>query len=704
MGSESFMNFWSSIVNDDCIQDQLKSVMTIEDREERALQLLSRTLFLLVMEIKHERDAVTKTLNQMKERSSRCTSQGENAVGDASGSVKPYELQHQKEMNQLDSQESPVKINIPIMQSEGDGYGIQKIVDASGKKESKLMNNQRRNNDYRCLSRSPRRVSPKNSREIEEKENGMTNGKASEEIASKILAPETLSLDENELYINVSKRRALATQTVSVPETLAVENTSALNTNVNENTDFYGNNVSSGSEILEETVTPPWNSPIDGGKEMRSPHKDQISTESLNQRSPVLGKQNRLSTSATMKETIDVPVISPLALNLDANKQSPKPLDSKGIKRTKIITSTPKYSSLSTQNFSSSLNDSTSPSLLPAVKNKAVRNNNEETHPSNPTSLENLQEQKQSSKSRKAFQRCLSSSRISPPIGNSRSLRRYKTTDEQSKISLSKIIIEPPTSNKKKYKQTKISSNIFQKKTDVAKATGGVQSKVFNPFDEAAAISAALEESLKTKAFDDMMRKKRDALLAESYAVKSAVGVSGHSNRKDNQELSPTSSSVSHEEACKKEVKVRKECPVKTFELCPMKLRSSPQKRKLESPECENESLTKAKRVLQQDRTKKQVENEILELDQLLDKINKSPLQENKVKKKLQRKCELQKPRSKVIDDSFDVVPIKNKVPEFAHRGDVVRKKADRKQLAGWQCHECEKWYEAHPDPQEKKV
>ncbi|KAK8728508.1 hypothetical protein OTU49_008989, partial [Cherax quadricarinatus] len=53
---------------------------------------------------------------------------------------------------------------------------------------------------------------------------------------------------------------------------------------------------------------------------------------------------------------------------------------------------------------------------------------------------------------------------------------------------------------------------------------------------------------------------------------------------------------------------------------------------------------------------------------------------------------------------SFDVVPIKNKVPEFAHRGDVVRKKADRKQLAGWQCHECEKWYEAHPDPQEKKM
>nr|XP_053656460.1 uncharacterized protein LOC128705260 [Cherax quadricarinatus] len=135
-----------------------------------------------------------------------------------------------------------------------------------------------------------------------------------------------------------------------------------------------------------------------------------------------------------------------------------------------------------------------------------------------------------------------------------------------------------------------------------------------------------------------------------------------------------------------------------------MKLRSSPQKRKLESPECENESLTKAKRVLQQDGTKKQVENEILELYQLLDKINKSPLQENKVKKKLQRKCELQKPRTKVIDDSFDVVPIINKVPEFAHRGDVVRKKADRKQLAGWQCHECEKWYEAHPDPEEKKM
>ncbi|KAG7175892.1 DNA endonuclease RBBP8-like [Homarus americanus] len=58
----------------------------------------------------------------------------------------------------------------------------------------------------------------------------------------------------------------------------------------------------------------------------------------------------------------------------------------------------------------------------------------------------------------------------------------------------------------------------------------------------------------------------------------------------------------------------------------------------------------------------------------------------------------------KTVKD-FDIIPVKNAEPEFAHQGEVVRKKADRKQLEGWQCHECEQWYEAEDlNPEEKKM
>lgn len=54
---------------------------------------------------------------------------------------------------------------------------------------------------------------------------------------------------------------------------------------------------------------------------------------------------------------------------------------------------------------------------------------------------------------------------------------------------------------------------------------------------------------------------------------------------------------------------------------------------------------------------------------------------------------------------SFDIVPQKNEEPSYAYQGDVVRKKDARKQLQGWGCRECEKWYENQDlDPEERKV
>lgn len=33
--------------------------------------------------------------------------------------------------------------------------------------------------------------------------------------------------------------------------------------------------------------------------------------------------------------------------------------------------------------------------------------------------------------------------------------------------------------------------------------------------------------------------------------------------------------------------------------------------------------------------------------------------------------------------------------PSFAHMGEVVRKKVERKQLEGWSCKQCKEFYEA---------
>lgn len=41
--------FWMSIIGDSSIQEQLVSTMRVADEEERALNLLTRTLFLIIM-------------------------------------------------------------------------------------------------------------------------------------------------------------------------------------------------------------------------------------------------------------------------------------------------------------------------------------------------------------------------------------------------------------------------------------------------------------------------------------------------------------------------------------------------------------------------------------------------------------------------------------------------------------------------------
>ncbi|KAF7988782.1 hypothetical protein HCN44_007092 [Aphidius gifuensis] len=55
--------------------------------------------------------------------------------------------------------------------------------------------------------------------------------------------------------------------------------------------------------------------------------------------------------------------------------------------------------------------------------------------------------------------------------------------------------------------------------------------------------------------------------------------------------------------------------------------------------------------------------------------------------------------RKKVTEDvpasDYDYIPKnkKNKI-EYAYKGRVVRKKAERRKLTGWDCKDCEKWYQ----------
>ncbi|XP_042208349.1 uncharacterized protein LOC121856711 isoform X2 [Homarus americanus] len=518
MGTAHFTKFWSSIINDSGMQDQLKSVMSIEDEEERALQLLTRTLFILVMEIKHERDEANKNLNQLMENIRTCKSCGMMTKFDAhcetrkNADMNCNGLKHQKEVPNLSFPENCMEMETSkkLILVEGDdiaseeGHIAPQLKDPMGLNYSKI-----KNIKYRCLSRYPKGNSPNIGQEDEENEESIIKSETEEQNIPKILAPETLSLDENEFHVSSSQKRTFETNIVSVPETLAIENTRS----IDNECEVVSNEKS--NPVLDSRVG------IEG--ELRSPSRNHTGmADSLNQRSPVLGKKTRQATSKSLKQSIRMDF--PKALDFEEfNKESHKPVEinTPESKVTKV-TSTPKFSPrVFTHSLSTSFNDSdnTSPSLLPPVKTKAIRCNTKENYfPSLPAALNKIENQGQStSKGRKEFQKSISSYNMPLPSIKPFSLRRHQSVDKQSKRSSYKMSIDPPEVQKN-YKQTKISESIFQKKTDVALFTGGVARKGLTFLDdEKAAVSAALEESLKTKAIYDMMRKKQKGLLnAES--------------------------------------------------------------------------------------------------------------------------------------------------------------------------------------------
>ncbi|XP_071516499.1 uncharacterized protein [Panulirus ornatus] len=722
MGTGKLMKFWSSIINDDNVQDNLKSVMSIEDGEERALQLISRTLFLLVMEIKHERDEVAKNLKRIKENGSICSSCGEKVLDDAvdlwtsEGAYLNYaKPQDQRKTYGVRSLKSPANEEITskqINQVCGE-EGISRSHDDLRVKATKSeRSHNKADKTYRCLSRSPKKVSPNISKEDEGEVKTKTENKV-KKIVPDILVPETVSLDEHELYVNLLQRKTLATQTVSVPDTLAVDDTKITDKSKYECSYFFDSSLINEGGTCEEKVNA-----LDSHfkREMRSPSKDKAKmSEPKNHGSPVLGKQNRMAPVGATKQGIKGDLHKLLELK-DISKESVeiKTPESRGTKAVEFVTSTPRYSPLLfTHNLATSLNtsvDNVSPSLLPAVKSKSTKSANEENWiPSPVKSIDFVHNREQSSsKTKKGSQRSMSHCNMSPPTTKSRGLRKYQSVDRKNKGSLFKMSVDPADPKaKKRYKQTKITATTFLEKTNMARNK-----------DEAAAIDAALEESIKTKAIDDMMREKRKALRASKAFSRVALdGATTTDNKCDqnagglviNTSRSPSSEITkplvsqgvcvaSKTAVCspnKEKMKKMEDSPIKIPKLSPGNCKMSPSKRKLQkqSP-C---SPVKKKKLKREGEMKTEDEKEVLNLEQLLDQVSQSQKDAEQIVSKkntsAQGKMVQKKKKKEVFVDSFDIIPVVKTEPNYAHCGEVVRKKAARKQLEGWQCHECEQWY-----------
>ncbi|KAK4313048.1 hypothetical protein Pmani_015569 [Petrolisthes manimaculis] len=332
MGNPAITKFWSSIINDDDYQEQLQSVLTIADKEERALQMMARTLFLFIMEIKAERDEVLK---KMKEFSNVCvlcqkvlpktthdkpgpekmnmdivscsnnknnpqalpnspdvidvspitSCRGPCVVSEGNDSIPGSKTKANRHYNCLSR--SPMKRFSSYIKSPRKGVSRSPL---KGLSRSPLKSN------YNCLSRSPlRRCSSytKNGMSDDETETTATTSKP---LMPVILVPETQLVTENRLRINLPERKALAKQSVyHIPETLDIESSRSIDDDeATGNRDFWDDSEKCGEVGGLCGV-------VDG---LRTPTKSNTRCKSAG--SPVLGKQSHSSQRNVPLLTLDI--------------------------------------------------------------------------------------------------------------------------------------------------------------------------------------------------------------------------------------------------------------------------------------------------------------------------------------------------------------------------------------------------------------
>ncbi|XP_042871243.1 serine/arginine repetitive matrix protein 1-like [Penaeus japonicus] len=733
MSGQDLVKFWVSILGESVFADQLETVMDIEDSEERTFKLLCKTLFLLVMEIKHERDEIKST-------------------GTSNGDVCRL------------CQDKLSRKNHSDMEEREESWDHKKQEGRPLVKARKIA--------------SKRRASPLKmilgSRKGDQGEKREDRGSEEEDspTSPKVVVPETMSLDEHPLHVNVEKRKMLTTQTVMVPETMPLNCTPQEEDDSYNNEDFFDTvgtckeNISPENheeDHLEEDFVYGSETPVKGTSK---------APESVEEQSPVLGKQNKAAAQRAraqedptdISKKLDFESTPKVVLEPTTEPDSgPK----NNIKTEAESASSPRYSPLVFTNTPLLMQDDsdiTSPSLLPGATNKSSQNEKAQDKGSPLMAILSKKAQVPAlSRAKRSLQKAASSFNLSPPREKLRRLQRHHTLDKQPK-TLYEMTLEPPGPKCKKiYKQTKISAEVFQQKN---KSSGMKEDED----EEDENLLAAMKESLRSKAVEDMLRKKEKALQTLEYGVplegdaeeREEAGVSSKEQtdtfRKCNHspgkgktkkisspiklpKLSPTkhvSSSPTKEFKSPVRLEGIMSLKRKTQDRTssPSKIRSSPRKhvslptRNLPakapqarerksprkrlpqpSPEKKNRSPAKKRRVegIKAGETGSKRE-QVLGLDELLEQVNTSPSSakgqaaKSRDESPGQRKVSLRKNKREFFDNSFDVVPQKNEEPGYAYLGDVVRKRDARKQLQGWGCRECEKWYEHQDlDPEERQ-
>ncbi|XP_063599360.1 nucleolar protein dao-5-like [Penaeus indicus] len=730
MGTQNVVKFWSSILSESVFVDQLESIMDIGDSEVRTFKLLCKTLFLLVMEIKNERDEIKST-------------------GTSNSSV--CKLCQDKLSGKDDEVErSPDKKSVKVRKVASKGS--------------------------RSLSRPlPLKgiFGSRNGNKDEKREDGGSEEEEDSPTSPEVVVPETMSLDEHPLHVNVEKRKMLMNHIMMVPETLPLNFTQRHEDDTYNNEDFFDATGSCKENIPSENQrNDQLEEDIDIGSE--TPVKGTPNTSgSEGGQSPVLGKQNKAAVQKAKVQNDQTGISKKLDFE-DPPKAGLEPAEpdssiKNNIKMEVENASMPRYSPLVFTNTSLLMQDDsdlTSPSLLPGVTNKNSQSERLQDKGSPLMAiLSKNTHSPTSSRAKRSLQKSASSFNLSPPKEKLRRMQRHHTTDKKPK-SMYEMVFEPPgPTSKKIYKQTKISAEVFQQKNKAPGAKGDGE-------EDDESLLAAMKESLRSKAIEDMMRKKEKALQAlgdpledeaEAREEASTAGVPSEEQTATTKKgsrspgkgktkkisspiklpkLSPTKHIMSSpSKAFKsppKSVGVRS-LKRKTQDLTssPPKPRSSPRKhsslttrkpsisvpqpgerkspRKRQqqlSPEKKNRSPAKKRKVEEGKAGAAGSKGEqVLGLDQLLEKVNTTPSSgesqsaaKSPASSSGPRKISLRKNKREFFDNSFDIVPQKNEEPSYAYLGDVVRKKDARKQLQGWGCRECEKWYENQDlDPEEKK-
>lgn len=569
-------NFWTSILGKG-FEKELSVVMNFKDPEEKIVQLLSRMLFIVTLEIKSERDdavysnkKLEEELKMFKESEDKGSiiKKSKNIVESDTKKETGYRtckrLRFRDDVQNADESDDDI---IPNTVMENGENLIETIsITGRGKRNRNVESDDAQNSHKKScnvldsIKNSPEYSHPRNTKENKPDKSlsrsQRKKNKCHENDKNKILAPETQFLNENAFYLDVNSRKELATQTVSVPETMQMtEYLTAQSDNYN-NTDFYDAGCTMDSETQIDGINKVKenqqnNKPgtllqlkADALQSLESPSKQNLATpvvESQKLLSPVLGKASKANTTNSHRSS-SKKITSPKKSTPVKKITSPKePLKQLQINTpSQVLSPGTKYTPLL---FKQDLNGSTvesdqeSPSLLPwnnyinLPRKNEIETDAALTLATQPTEFREP-EKGLFNKRNTLLRKTKSSFDASTPKTSSESIFRGKRSRMmQAPRGGHEMTVELPLSpeSRKNYKQIKITAQIFApKKTDLARITGGDRGAVSNPVaNNDDPILEAIALSIKTAEVEAMMREKKEQLMKEKDKNFESVDMAG---------------------------------------------------------------------------------------------------------------------------------------------------------------------------------